>query len=94
MQSLVRKENLKTDPETQTLEDVACLAFLERDSRISLRKHDERKVIGIVQRTWRKMSPRGQEAALGLNLSADARRLIEQALTPSPEQAPDGKEDR
>src|SRR3954447_7365041 len=29
VQSLVKKENLKSDPETQTLEDVICLVFLE-----------------------------------------------------------------
>src|SRR5207237_8811472 len=29
VRALVRKEGLKTDPETQTLEDVACLVFLE-----------------------------------------------------------------
>src|SRR5262245_41082033 len=29
VQSLLRKQRLKQDPETQTLEDVACLVFLE-----------------------------------------------------------------
>jgi hypothetical protein len=91
VQSLIRKENLKTDAEAQTLEDVACLAFLEDGFAEFAAKHDEAKVVGIVQRTWRKMSPRGQQAALTLNLSDDARRIIERALSPqAPPIAPAG----
>ncbi len=84
VQALVRKEALKTDPETQTLEDAACLAFLERGFTEFAARHDEDKVVGIVQRTWRKMSPLGQRAALGINFSDEARRLIERALSPAP----------
>ena len=80
VQSLLRKEGLKTDAETQALEDSTCLAFLERDFAEFAARHDDEKVIGIVQRTWRKMSPRGQQAALTLQLPESARRLIERAL--------------
>ena len=82
VQSLLRKEGLKTDPETQALEDSTCLAFLERDFADFAARHEDEKVIGIVQRTWRKMSPRGQQAALTLQLPENARRLIERALGP------------
>lgn len=84
VQAIVRKESLKTDAETQSLEDVACLAFLEQGFAEFAARHDADKVVGIVRRTWRKMSPRGQGAALTLNLSDDARRLIERALSPAP----------
>jgi hypothetical protein len=80
VQSLIRKEGLKTDPETQALEDSTCLAFLERGFAEFAQRHDEQKVIGIVQRTWKKMSDRAHDAALGLNLSPDAGRLIALAL--------------
>jgi hypothetical protein len=80
VQSLIRKEGLKTDPETQALEDSTCLAFLERGFAEFAQRHDEQKVIGIVQRTWKKMSDRAHHAALGLNLSPDAGRLIGLAL--------------
>jgi hypothetical protein len=91
VQSIVRKEGLKTaDPETQALEDSTCLAFLERDFAAFAARHDEQKVIGIVQRTWRKMSSRAQEAALGLHLSSEARRLIERALSPLTPGGPEG----
>ena len=59
VQSLLRKEKLKSDPDMQTLEDVICLVFLECYFSDFAKKHDEEKVVKILQRTWRKMSPRG-----------------------------------
>lgn len=82
VQSLVRKERFKADPEAQTLEDVACLVFLEDEFADFARRHDEQKVIGILRRTWKKMSDRGHRAALALDLPADARVLIDRALAP------------
>jgi hypothetical protein len=81
VQSLLRKERLKADPETQLLEDVICLVFLESYFAPFSERHDEAKLIGILRRTWAKMSPRGQEAALNLDLPAEKRRIIEKALS-------------
>ena len=80
VQSLVRKEGLKTDPDAQTLEDVACLVFLEHEFSAFARQHQEAKVVNILARTWRNMSPRGHAAALGLQFSPDDRALIDKAL--------------
>jgi hypothetical protein len=80
VRSLLRKEKLKADPEVQALEDVACLVFLENYFADFAPKHDEEKVIGILRRTWKKMSERGHAAALELKLPEEARRLVEQAL--------------
>ena len=89
VQSLVRKEGLKTDPETQTLEDVACLVFLEDEFAAFARKHEEEKVLAILGRTWGKMSERGRAAALGLDLGPAERALVEKALAaPAPTTAP------
>ena len=82
--ALVRKEGLKTDSETQALEDAACLTFLESGFAEFATRHDEAKIIGIVRRTWRKMSPQGQAAALELPLPVGARSLVERALRPDP----------
>lgn len=79
--SLLRKEKLRTDPQTQMLEDVACLVFLENYFADFAPKHDEEKIIVILRRTWKKMSPRAQQAALKLPLPPDARRLVEKALS-------------
>jgi len=82
VQSLIRKEKLKSDPEAQTLEDVACLVFLEIDYVDFAATHEPHKVMDILRKTWSKMSPRGHEAALELSekLPELQRKLIEQAL--------------
>jgi hypothetical protein len=83
VQALVRKEKVKVDPEAQILEDVACLVFLENYfSEFSL-KHDEEKIIDIIRKTWRKMSPGGQQTALALDLPERARALVGKALAGS-----------
>ncbi|HEV8290322.1 MAG TPA: DUF4202 domain-containing protein, partial [Tepidisphaeraceae bacterium] len=66
VQSLLKKERLKEDPEAQLLEDVICLVFLQHYFEEFAKEHDEEKVIGILRKTWRKMSERGHEAALQL----------------------------
>lgn len=80
VQSLIRKEGLKTDPETQLLEDVVCLVFLENYFADFAPRHDEQKVIGILRKTWRKMSEQGRAAALKLDLPPEARALVARAL--------------
>jgi sirohydrochlorin ferrochelatase len=77
---LIRKENLKTDAESQALEDVACLVFLQHYAADFAAKHDREKMIGIVQKTWKKMSDRGHEAALTLALDPAVRELVVEAL--------------
>jgi uncharacterized protein DUF4202 len=81
VQTLLRKERLKRDPEVQCLEDVICLVFLENYLAAFATQHDEVKVLDILRKTWTKMSPRGHEVALTLPMSPEARRLVEQALT-------------
>ena len=80
VQSLIRKERLKQDPQVQLLEDVICLVFLESYFADFAKQHDEQKVIGILRRTWKKMSPRGQAEALKLPLGQSERTLVERAL--------------
>jgi hypothetical protein len=82
VQSLIRKESLRSDPEAQTLEDVACLVFLETEYVDFAGRQPEPKVIDILRKTWRKMSMRGRAAALEVarSLPSDHRALIESAL--------------
>jgi hypothetical protein len=80
VRSLLKKQNLKSDPEMQMLEDVICLVFLESYFADFAAKHDEEKVIDILRRTWKKMSPHAHAAALQLQLSKQARQLIEKAI--------------
>jgi hypothetical protein len=81
VQSLIRKERLRRDPEAQCLEDAACLVFLEHALPGFARQHDEAQVIDILRKTWNKMSPRGRKQALALKLPPHARTLVERALS-------------
>jgi len=77
---LLEKKHLKKNEDTQTLEDVICLVFLEFYFEPFAKKHPEDKTINILQKTWRKMSEKGQAAALSLPLSEHALRLIKKAV--------------
>jgi hypothetical protein len=80
VQSLVKKEGIKHDPEAQLLEDVTCLVFLESELAAFAPRHEEAKLVDILQKTWLKMSPAGREAALALELPAQLRALVEKAV--------------
>ena len=77
---IVRKERTRTDPEAQTLEDVACLVFLEFYSEPFLTRYEEAKSVDIVQKTWRKMSEAGHAAALRLKLAPRVAEIVGKAL--------------
>jgi hypothetical protein len=81
VRALLRKERLKADPEVQLLEDVACLVFLESYFADFAAKHDEGKLVEIVRKTWRKMSPRGHEAARSLELAPHLAAIVEKAVS-------------
>ncbi len=78
--AIIRKEKLKSNSDSQTLEDVACLVFLQYYFDEFAAKHTEEKIIRIVQLTWRKMSVKGQEIALSLTLPPHLAQLVGKAL--------------
>ena len=80
VQSLVRKERMKLDPESQMLEDVVCLVFLENYFADFAKDHDEAKLVDIVRKTWKKMSSPGHAAAMTLALDGESKRIVEMAL--------------
>jgi hypothetical protein len=77
---LLEKKQLKKNEETQALEDVICLVFLEFYFEPFAQKYSEEKLIDILQKTWRKMSEEGHRAALQLPLSQTTFALVEKAL--------------
>lgn len=77
---LLQKKGLKRDSDTQALEDVICLVFLEYYLDDFARKHTEDKIVSIIQKTWKKMSERGHEEALKLSLEPHLSTLISKAL--------------
>lgn len=82
VKTLLQKRKLKQDPEVQLLEDVVCLVFIRHYLADFARKHDEEKLLDIIRKTWKKMSPKGQEAALSLALPEDLTTLITRAVAP------------
>jgi hypothetical protein len=81
----VGKRALKLNPDTQLLEDVASLTFIEHYMLGFATRHpeyDEARWIEIVRKTWNKMSPRAQQFALsgGITLPQPLLPLIQQAL--------------
>ncbi|WP_367281465.1 DUF4202 family protein [Porifericola rhodea] len=77
---LLKKQKLKSDPETQTLEDVVCLVFLQYYFGDFAKQHPEEKIVDIVAKTWKKMSEEGHASAMKLALSSDELAMIEKAL--------------
>ncbi|MCX2679194.1 DUF4202 domain-containing protein [Galbibacter sp. EGI 63066] len=77
---LIQKKKMKKDEDSQTLEDVVCLVFLRYYFEDFAAKHPDDKIIDILQKTWRKMSEKGQEAALKLPLDEKSTSLIQRAL--------------
>jgi len=78
--SLMRKEGLKDDEETQVLEDVACLVFLDDQFEAFGKEHDEDKTINILRKTWGKMTEKGHELALAVPMEGKPQELLQKAL--------------
>ncbi len=67
----VAKKNIKGNPDTQLLEDVTDLVFMEHYMLEFVGKHpdySEEKWIEIIQKTWNKMSDSAHEFALSGNV--------------------------
>lgn len=79
----VSKTGLKTNPGTQALEDAAILVFLENEAMEFVSQHADyprEKFINILRRSWGKLSPAAQQAALGLDLPPAVSEMITEAL--------------
>lgn len=71
VKQMVGKRGLKVNPDTQMLEDVTDLVFIEHYMLEFAGKHpeyDEEKWLEIVRKTWKKMSEQGQQFALSGNI--------------------------
>lgn len=68
----VGKKSLKTNPDTQLMEDVVDLVFIEHYMLDFVARHpdyDEEKWLDIIHKTWKKMSEQGQQYALAGNIT-------------------------
>jgi hypothetical protein len=80
VKSLLLKKGLHSNPDTQVLEDVICLVFIEHYLNDFAEKHEPQKVVDILQKTLRKMSPRAIEEAARISVSNRIKILLHQAL--------------
>ena len=85
VETIITKRKLREDEDTQLLEDVACMVFLERYFAGFFEDNpdfDKEKWLRIVRRTWDKMGPRAHEAALKLaeGMPAHLLELLQEAL--------------
>ena len=79
----VSKTDLKKNAGTQALEDAACLVFLENEIGAFAAQHADyprEKFVDILRKTWRKMSPAAQSAALALDLPPAIAGLVREAV--------------
>ena len=67
----IGKKALKTNKDTQLLEDISALVFIEHYMQAFADKHpeyDEAKWIDIIRKTWRKMTDEAHQFALSGNI--------------------------
>ncbi|MCC6423001.1 MAG: DUF4202 domain-containing protein [Phycisphaerales bacterium] len=88
IQSLIRREKLKLDAESQAVEDVACLDFMEHDLAEFAVGRDQEQMRTILTRTWAKMSPQARQAALSIQLPSAIRSIINSLPTTPPATSP------
>ena len=80
VQSIVRKERLRTDPDVQSFEDALSLVFLETQLRDLATKLDDNHLVDVLAKTLRKMTPAGRAAAASLTYDDRSRTLVERAI--------------
>ncbi len=80
VQALVRREGLGTDPDTQLVEDAACLVFVETQLADVADRLDRDHLIEVIRKTSRKMSPAALDAVATLDLDDVERELLAAAF--------------
>lgn len=80
---LVKEQLFHHRPDTQALEDVICLVFIEFYLEEFATKHDDAKLVEILRKTLHKMSAKAIEAAGKIPVSERVSALIGQAVANS-----------
>jgi len=82
--NLISKTTPKGDAEGQALEDAACLVFLQDELIGFASEHGDytsEKFIDIIRKTWKKMSAKGHELALGIPFPPKLSELVKAAIS-------------
>ncbi len=81
VKALLLKKNLNQNPDTQLIEDVICLVFVEFYLDDFIKKHSEEKMVDILKKTLKKISPHGIEEALKISMTDQVKDLILKAAS-------------
>ncbi len=81
VKALLLKKNLNQNPDTQLIEDIICLVFVEYYLDDFAKQHSEEKLIDILRKTLKKISPRGIEEALKIKMTDQVKELILKAAS-------------
>jgi len=81
VKALLLKKQLKQNPDTQLIEDVICLVFVEYYLDDFAKQHSEEKMVDILKKTLKKISPHGIEEALKINMTDHVKQLILKAAS-------------
>ncbi|MEL0650169.1 MULTISPECIES: DUF4202 domain-containing protein [unclassified Algibacter] len=81
VKAIVLKKLIKKNKESQTIEDVICLVFLDFYFDEFAAKHSDEKIIDILQKTWKKMSDEGHAEALKIKFSEKSLALVKEAIS-------------
>jgi hypothetical protein len=80
VQRLNLKKDFPQDAETRVLEDALCLVFLEHQLPELAAKQSEDKILEVLRKSWKKMTPVAHAAALALRYRPADKALLERAL--------------
>lgn len=76
---LLQKKQLHQNPDTQLLEDVICLVFVQYYLGLFAAMHEDEKVIDILKKTLKKISSRAIEEVVKIPVSDKVKTLIQKA---------------
>ena len=76
---LLLKKELHKNADTQLLEDIICLVFVQYYLDEFAAKHDDEKVVDILRKTIKKMSPKAIEEVGSVPLSQKIKSLLQRA---------------
>lgn len=81
VQALNLKRNFPQDTDSRVLEDALCLVFLEYQFAELSAKTSDDKMINVLQKSWKKMTPAARAEALKLSCGSREKALLERALS-------------
>ena len=78
---MIRRDGLGTDADAQVVEDAACLVFIQTQLAAMEQRLEHDRLLDVIRKTARKMSPAGLAAVGRIDLDVRARTLLDAALS-------------